>query len=180
MEKRLRLRQAENLAGFVLPDRNGLDAAAEDLGKICRVVQREGQDGGVHAIQIHAGQCRDGEIDGENLKHQRRAAHHEDIQRNRRADDLPFAHAQKRKGKTERQGENQRETEDEQRIAKTAHHGENQLHQRVEIVEIPHESLRSLGILGWEGNRAKRAPCGSPIAFPCFISCNPQRTWKPA
>ena len=143
MEEGLRFRQPQDLTGFMLPDGDGLDAAAEDLGEIRRVVQREGQYRSVHAVQIDAGQRRNSEIDREDLQHQRRTAHHEDIQRDRRADDLSFTHAQQRKGKSERQRKDQCETEDDQRIAETAHHGEDQFHQRVEVIEIPHESLRS-------------------------------------
>ena len=39
------------------------------------------------------------------------------------------------------------EKENHQRVANAVLHGKHELHKRVEIVEIPHESLRSLGIL---------------------------------
>ena len=142
MKKRLSARHAQHLTGLALPDGDGLNPTAEDFGEIGGVVDGKGEDGGVHAVEVHARQCRNGEIDGEDLQHQRRAAHHQNIQRRRHADDLAPAHAQQRHGQTERQGKQQREEENNQRVIKAARHGKHELHKRIEIVEVSHEGLR--------------------------------------
>ena len=142
MEKGLPSRHAQHLAGLMLADGDGLNAAAENLGEVGGIVDRKGENGGVHAVEVYARQRRNGKIDREDLQHQRRTAHDKDVQRRRHADDLPPAHAQQRHGQSQRQGEQQREKENHQRVAKAVLHGKHELHKRVEIVEIPHESLR--------------------------------------
>ena len=108
LEKCLRLGIAEHLRGLILPARDGLDAAAVDLGKIRRVVDDERDDDRREApVARHRDteqQLRPVEDDHQ-LQHQRRSAHDGDIRLDEAAQRRHSAAAAKHHRKAQRHRE---------------------------------------------------------------------------
>ena len=114
--QRLQIGHAQHLAAFVLAAVDRLDAGAEDLGEIGRVVQREG-----HHRRREVGQAdshhrheRQREVDEQHLQHERRAAHQPDVAIDQLADEAPFGDPQQRQHQAQRHGQRQRDEEQRQ------------------------------------------------------------------
>ena len=89
---------------LVLAAVHRLDAGAEDLGEVRRVVQREGDHGGREIRQADADHRheRQGEVDEQQLQHQRRAAHQPDIAVDQARQRAPARDARQRQHQAQR------------------------------------------------------------------------------
>ena len=108
------------------------------------------------------------EIDREKLKHQGRTAHNQNIKAHRCGNHLVPAHSAQRHQEAQRQGDQQRHTEDRQRGAKAIEQLIEQLQQPLRIIEVLHGGSSSfrwgrssgtpLERQQWKGRLRKAAP----------------------
>lgn len=121
LEEDLRFGHAEHLTGLVLAARDGLDAAAENLGKIAGIIDDEGHTGGGEAGQkVPAPQQTRTVKNNDDLEHQRRAANDPDEGLDQPRKRLKAAHRAERDDQSERQTEQQRDEKDGAVEPKTA------------------------------------------------------------
>ncbi len=114
-EERLAFGVAENGCGFILSDGNGGDAATVDFREIGGVVQDEGNDDGDErrvVFQRPAENIIRAEIDDQQLKHERRAAHDGNIDSRYVIENRIFGHPHQCYKEAEGEGEKQRQEED--------------------------------------------------------------------
>ena len=123
-EEDLLLRQTEHLTRLMLTDRHSLNASSEYLGEVAGVVDDERHDRRPEATRIGAAPQDDPEhhaghiVDDQQLEHQRRAAHDPHQHPDRRRDHLEPAHGAERDDQTQRDGAEQRQREEPQRVDK--------------------------------------------------------------
>ncbi len=104
-------RKAKDLSGFVLPHGNGLQTAAEDLGKVAGIVNDKSyQSGKESASKAYPGRGSHKQprtvIDDDQLKHERRSSYDPDKQSYGDLNDLNLAHGAKGDDQTQGNGKN--------------------------------------------------------------------------
>lgn len=120
----LPVREAQHLRPFVLAAADGLDAPAENLREVRRVVRHEGDDGRGEIVDLygHTGNHGQAVVNEENLEHERRAPHDVDVKFRDAPQKAEPGEAHQREQHAARKGQDVDDDENLRRYAEPFHH----------------------------------------------------------
>lgn len=120
----LPVREAQDLGPFVLTAADGLDAPAENLREVRRVIGHEGDDGRREIIDLDGDARNHGQavINEEDLEHERRAPHDVDIKLRDAPHEAEPGEAHQREQHAARKRQNVDDDENLRRHAEPFHH----------------------------------------------------------